>query len=291
METQLTTSEEKSLISKNQDLINQARQLSGTGQRSSIPFIPTITVNNKETEKEAVVDGMPTMVKVPPKKGFLLTYKNENNEKVKDFLTEELEAVILRVRYQISSKAMVNPRFYSREFDYFSQNINLYDENNQVIATGTYKELGKLYETGELNTLGKPKKSFDLQPILYLDIKGEIYRFRVGNASRSAFFDYMSSFSDNDVVTAYITKFNLTWQDSGQIKFWQLEFERGEEIQLENEILLQKELYKYFNVEELIKNQNTQTEPLEIIDIDDDMPKTRELTKDETDLIIDQIPF
>jgi len=250
---------EKALTNVNsQDLINQSRNLAGNFSGNFVPYIPIISINNKTTEKEIEVDGMMTKVEVPAKEGFNITLKDEKtNEYVVQYYNDKLKGVMLRVRYSISSKNKVKPRYYSYEFDHFSDIIKVYDENKNTLVEADYAAIKKRFATGELNSQGKVKTSFDLRVILYLDIEGQIYRFKLNNASRSNFFDYVKSFGSNDVFTAYETNFNLKFNSEGQIKFWYVEFDRGDSVDLAKEIPLQKELQKFFNIERVIKEKET----------------------------------
>ena len=277
------------LTTKNsQELINQAKSLSGNTGGSYVPYIPIITINNKTEEKEAEIDGVLTKVEVPAKEGFNITLKNEDtNEYNVEYYEKELEEVILRVRYSISSKNKVKPRYYSYEFDNFSDNITVYDENKTKLIEDTYANVKKFFATGELNSLGKPVASFDLQIILYIDINDEIYRFKLNNASRSNFFDYMKLFGNNDIFTAYKTKFNLKFNDNGTIKFWYAEFEKGEQVDLTKEIILQKELKEYFDFSKAIKQPTADTfQPTEVI-----QSEIVEEESKEDEISVDQIPF
>jgi hypothetical protein len=68
---------EQALTNPNsQQLINQARELSGS-RGNFVPYIPVISINNKDFEKEVEVDGVMTKVKVPAKEGFNITVKDE----------------------------------------------------------------------------------------------------------------------------------------------------------------------------------------------------------------------
>jgi hypothetical protein len=266
------------------ELIRQAQALSGASGYNSVPFIPIITINNKTTEKETLVDNVLTTVVVPARKGFNITTKNDQNVRQTDFYAEELTATILRIRYTISSKNKVSPRFYCREFDRFDEIIKVYDENNQVILEGNYAELKRNFATGELNSVGKPKVAFDLIVILYISIDGSIYKLRLNNASRSDLFDYLKTFSQEDVFTAYKTKFNLEYNQEGSIKFWHVKFERGESVDLAPEIELQKELQKYFAIASAIKTPDY-SQP----EIPDE--NVIEYDKPSDEIKINQIPF
>jgi len=282
MENALTNTNSK-------ELINQARSLSGSFGGSFIPYIPVISINNKDTEKEVEVDGKLVKVKVPAKEGFNITIKDEKtNQYVVQYYGEKLEAVMLRTRYSISSKNMVKPRFYSYEFDYFDDIVKVYDENKQTLIENNYATIKKRFATGEMNTVGKPKTSFDLRVILYIDINGEIFRFKLNNASRSNYFDYIKTFGRDDITTAYKTKFNLKFNDKGQIKFWAAEFERGESVDLAKEIPLLQELQKFFNVERAVKTKET----LEMVDQGEGYVEEEIQVKENPEEIrIDQIPF
>lgn len=275
---------EQALTNPNsQELINESRALSGSSSGNFIPYIPVISVNNTKTEKEVDVDGVLTKVEVPAKEGFNITIKDEaTNEYITDYFNKTLSAVILRVRYSIGSKHKVEPRYYSYEFDRFDEIIKVYDDSKQVVVEGNYQTIKKHFATGETTQMGKPKASFDLKVIAYIDIDGQIYRLRLNNASRSNLFDYTKTFGQNDVFTAYKTNFNLKFNDQQAIKFWYIEFERGEQVDLGKEIPLQKELAKYFDIAKYIKQPDAQPDVIR---------EFEEMANDSDEIQVSQIPF
>jgi len=264
-----------------QEIINQVKQLSGTTSGNYIPYIPIISINNQKEEKEIDIEGKLTKVEIPAKEGFNITLKDEKtNEYDMQYYGDKLEAVMLRVRYSIGSKNKVSPRYYSYEFDRFDDIIKVYDENKTVLIENNYANIKKRFATGEKNTIGKPKASFDLRVIIYVEIDNQIFRLRLNNASRSNFFDYMKTFGNDDIFQAYKTKFNLKFNDKGEIKFWYIEFEKGEGIDLTKEIPLLQELQKFFNVQKVIKQpEEISEQPTiyeeRIIDVDSDIDVTQ----------------
>jgi len=279
MENALTNTNSK-------DLINQARDLAGSFSGNFIPYIPVIGINNKKTEKEIEVDGTMTKVEVPAKEGFNITTKDEkSNQYVVNYYSKTLEAIMLRVRYSVSSKNKVKPRYYSYEFDRFGDVIKVFDENKKVLIENDYFNIKKRFATGETNSLGKAITSFDLRIIIYVDINGEIFRLKLNNSSRSNFFNYVKTFGSNDVFTAYKTKFNLKFNSEGDIKFWFVEFERGEAVDLGKEIPLQRELQKFFNAERLVKAKE------ELDETDQGVSYVEEEIKPDEGINVSQIPF
>ena len=277
---------EKALTNTNsQELINQAKELSGS-RGNFIPYIPIININNQNLEKEVEVDGMMTKVEVPAKEGFNITLKDDKaNEYISQYYTDKLEAVMLRIRYSISSKYKLKPKFYSYEFNHFDDIIKIYDENKEILIESNYAEIKKFFATGEKNSLGKPKSAAELRIVIYVDIEGEIYRVKLNNASRSNFFKYIKTFGNNDTFTAYKTKFNLKFNDQGAIKFWYVDFKKGESVDLAKEIPLQQELQKFFNVEKFVKQDyQNQDNDYAVEEIVEEEPKNDEIN-------LSQIPF
>ena len=238
MENAITPKQETALAST--ELINEARQLSGEISGTRIPFIPIITINNKW-------EVMPDKSKKPPKKGFSLTQK-VGSENVTEFWQEELEGVILRVRFAIASKNKIEPRYWSREFDNFIEPIEIFDGNKNLLVKGTYAELGEQFATGEKDSMGRPKKSYDLFVILYLDVAGTVYRLKLKGKGRANLFDYKNTFGPNDSHVAYKTKFALDWGESGDVGFWFATMTRGEHTDIGKELAILRDLNSFFQM-------------------------------------------
>lgn len=280
-EQNLTTKPEQNLV--NQDIIRKAQSLSSGYSGVRIPFIPTIKVNNKKEKKEMEVDGKMQIVELPAKKGFLITQKTDQGYET-NFYKEELEAVILRERYKVRSKYKVEPAYFSFEFDRWDEIIPIMlQETKDKITKGTYTQLRDYFSTEEKDSRGRPKKTFDLFLVLYLDIDGEIKRFEQKMTSYNNWFDYKGSFGSNDVFVAYKTKFNLKESAEGEIKFWYTNLERGDNANLAEEIKLQKEIQQFFNIVDTASN------PQETIEEVEEVKEVKEVESDEVNLA--DVPF
>lgn len=220
-----------------------ARQFAGVGQRINIPFIPVIRINNKEEEKEVDVEGEKKLVKIPAKKGFLIKIK-DGDEYKEEFYRENLEGVVLKERYELQSKFNIKDRYYSYEFDNWSEPIKVYDVNHNVLIEAPYSQLKEHFQTDELDKMGNKKKTFELYLILYLNIDGEVKRFRWKMSQNNKWFDYKNSFGE-DTYVGYKTKFNLERTTAGDNDFWIVNYEKGEAVNLKEQIELQKQVLSF----------------------------------------------
>ena len=269
METQIT---KQSTAVANARLVKEAQSLTGEGEGNFIPFIPIIRVDNKKESKTVMIDGKEKKIKILPDAGFIITKKNKDTGKL-DILkfSENLEAVILRVRYRIQEKYdKINPNkksYYSYEFDMMDQNIKVYNgDTKKEMVCGSYQELKEKFKTGESES-GFPTKSFDLMMILYIDLDGEIYRFERKVTRNDEWYNYRNKFARDDTFVAYKTKFLLKKATAGDNEYWNLFFEKGESIDLAKEIALQKEISKFFRVATTIRE--TSKEELPVIQVED----------------------
>jgi hypothetical protein len=275
----------------NQELIQEARGNMGQ-RRNKIPFVPTLSINNKK--ETVVIDG--EKLEKQPKQGFNLTVQDENGKHETSYFLEELEGVVLKIRYSIQSKMKVEPGYYSFEFDDFRQPIAVYDKSGSRIIEAPYREIKEYFKTGELNSMGAPKKSFNLNYILYLNYSGEIFRLRLNNASISNFIDYVQSFGENDVITAYNTRFKLEFNEDGTIKFWLVNFEKGSMVNLTEQIELQKTLNETLNLFSNIQEQNVESKPKTFEEQKENFAKqvdilAEEKLEEQESVDISQIPF
>ena len=289
-EKQLDTKVNNELI--NQDAINEAKMLSGEMGGNRMPYIPVIKVSNTWEKME-------DNSKKPPKKGFLMTNKEGNDYKT-DFWKENLNAVILKVRYSIASKYKLDAtdidRFYSREFDRFDEIIEIKNGNGDEIAKGNYKHLCHEFATGQMNSMGKPQKNFDLMLIIYVNVDGTVYRLKLKGNSRNNFFEYKNSFGDSETFVGIKTNFNLEWAENGDTAYWFINYERGEVVNLTEQLEALKELSKYFKVIEKI-DDNRNGMPLEKIATyvqdapPDDGSQPEEKVEEEGAIDVEDIPF
>ena len=286
----------------NADLIRQARQGASGSSFTKIPSVPTISINNKDTEE--IINGE-TYVK-PAKKGFNLSI-TEGGQTVTDYYAESIEPVILLVRYQIASKNKVKPEYYSFEFDGFKEVIKVYDKDTKkVIIEGSYQTIKEHFQTGEMNSLGKPKVSFDLKFVLYVNLDGTIYKFKVSPSGVGGFIEYTNSFGDSDTYVAYKTKIDLTYEVNGTVKFWKAHFTRGEAVDLAEQIALQGQARNFFKMADEARAYNkgehrtqefaqpsfVETEPtIQIGEVDPTSDAFWGDNKADEEINVEQIPF
>ena len=267
--------------------IQEARMLSGQGLMTGRAYIPVIRINNKTEEKEVEIEGVKQLVEIPAKKGFLIKTKNSEGEFIEEFLSEELKGVVLKEAYEIRSKHKVEPAYYSFEFDGWNNPIDVFSgTSKECIFTGTYKQVRDNFSIEELNSVGKAKTSFDLFLILYLNIEGDVRRFRVKMNTYNPWFDYKASFGDNDTYVAYETIFNLIQHEAGTNKFYGVAYEKGDKVNLDEQLPLQKEIQKYFftqTAQQYEKPREVQVADYEVIDKKED--------EDEEEVSILDIPF
>lgn len=240
------------LTTFNQKDIEESQAIAGQSKSLRMPFVPIITVNNKSTLKMAMIDGVETKVKVPAKKGFLMIEKNEETEQIEEkFLDGNITGVVLKERFMIEKKFVKGEMSYrSDEFDGWNNVIELYEKGNRknVIFQGKYSQIKEAYTSEDDN--GKKKKDFDLYVILYvnLEMTGTIVRIKLKMTSDNNWFDYKSSFGDQEPWAGYVTLFNLIEKNVGDINYWHVILERGPAINLSEQLTLQKELNKFFSL-------------------------------------------
>jgi len=278
------------------ELIQRVKEASGESRGMRMPYIPTITINNKSETKQVEVDGKKQEVKIPPKVGFNIRIKNGDSYETK-FFGEKLEAVVLKERYKISSKYQKNPapgeNFYSFEFDKWDEPVKVMNSiNKNVIAEAPYKELKKRFETNEVDSRGNNKKSFDTLLVLYIDINDEPHRFQWKMTTDNGWFDYRKGFGDADTYVAYKTKFNLKKKDTGGVSYYYVEYEKGDPVDLAKEVEMQKSLQKLFSAQKSMSSNSDSIEG-EVISTDS-LPKNTITPKDPQDgdeVDVDSIPF
>lgn len=287
----------------NQDLIAQARALTGQSSGVKMPYIPMLQVNNRgEVIQQGV--GMPPITK-PAAKCFNVTNKNEDGTYETAPFAESISPVLLKVRYQIVSKHNVEPGYYSREFNRFDEVFSVHDDKEgKELIKDNYYEIKKFFATGQKNKAGADMVSFDLIIIAYVNIDDTIYRIKIKPASRTEFFDYTQSFKENETYMAMKTNMNLTWEQSGAIGFWKINFTRGEAVDLKHQMDLFRGIEQYFAVQNQLRDEVKQSKEVEqglpVIRVEQDDffgngpvmsdPDTFELN-DEDKQRLEQIPF
>jgi len=281
---------ETSLVVQDEELLNAARQATGEANRLKFPQAKTITVNNHTEEKE--INGQ--KVTPRPDKTFKITEKKDDSEEYIDIpLGEEIEGVILKVRYQIFSKYKVDPKYRSFEFgDTRKDLVRIFTgtfKNPQITFQGSYAQAKAEFATEEKDSMGNFKKSFDLYALVYMDIDGMAYKFRTKLTMGNGLFDYLGQFGQGDTYLAYKTKLSLEWKEvTGSVKFWEVKYAKGERVDLAHYLEVLKELNKYFDIiDGKVKAQQTDEAPPLL-----DGPSGGDYSQPEPDDIkIEDIPF
>lgn len=286
----------------NKELINpediqRAKNLSGENRRVTMPFIPIITINNQKETKEIEIDGEKKTVSVPPKKGFNLI-EQIDGQTVRTFFREELSAGILKIRYKIISKyKQWDPPFFSFEFDNFNSVIQIRNslDAQQVIAEGTYREIKQKFVSSTPNQMGGAQAAYKLYAMLYLDLDNQIYRFQWRLGKYNNLFDYLKTFDVNETIVGFKTNFVLRQKKIGDIEFWYAQAERGEKLNLREQLAKQAKLQNLFAAVDLIRDEKTNLS--ETITVEEEktqaLPETKESKTEEEEIaeVLDQIPF
>jgi len=291
---------DKALTTFNEKDIAESQAIAGQSKFLKMPFVPIITVNNKSTLKNAMIDGVETEVKVPAKKGFTMLEKNEETGEMEEkFLDGNITGVILKERFMIEKKFVKGDiQYRSDEFEGWNNIIQLYEKGNRknIIFEGKYSQIKEAYVSED--DKGKKKKDFDLFLILYvnLEMSGTIVRVKLKMTGDNNWFDYKNEFGDNEPWAGYVTLFNLVEKKVGDITYWHSILERGQAINLSEQLILQKELNKFFSLTTPQKKSNAfegdvmetaqpfNQEELPILQIDEDEPAGEEIN-------MDDIPF
>ena len=247
------TTENKKLTTFSEEDIKKSQALAGQSIQNVFPFIPVLTVNNKEEKRKVEVDGVETEVGIPPVKGFnKLTKDKESGKYQTELLKGDIYGVILKERYQIEKKYNPNAEdvsvnYRSDEFDNWGEQIFLHNIKNrqEIVDSGTYSELKAKYTITD--SQGSSKKDFNLFLILYINynLTGKVYRLKIKMNSNSNWFDYKKTFKSGEAWASFITKFELKEGQMGDKKYWYVEMQRGDQVDLLEQIELQKEINKF----------------------------------------------
>ncbi|MFA5072236.1 MAG: hypothetical protein WC511_07870 [Candidatus Pacearchaeota archaeon] len=231
--------------------IDESQAIAGQSKFTKMPFVPIVSVNNKKEKKIANIDGVDQEVEVPAKKGFLMLEKNEESGEVEEkFIGGEITGVILKERYMIEKKYIEGEMVYrSDEFEGWNNIIQLYEKKDRknIIFEGKYSAIKEAYT--RTDDKGKKSKDFDLYLILYvnLEMTGTIVRVKLKMTGDNNWFDYKSEFGDNEPWAGFVTHFNLVEKKVGTNTYWHILLEKGQAINLSEQLVLQKELNKFFN--------------------------------------------
>jgi len=287
--------EENAIEKTNEEVLQMAKQLSGEFSGIKVPFIPILKINNTKEKKIVDIEGVKKEVELAAKKGFNVTTKGENGYDTV-FFGETLKGGFLKQRYSVKSKYKSEPGFYSREFDDFNEKINLINpqDKNDIVASGTYKDLKEMFQTGETNSMGKPKSNLILSMIIYIEVEEKIYRLELSTSSKNNWFDYKNSFGDNETIAGFETIIGLKEDTNGSITYWYSEATRGETLDLAVQLKKQMELAKFITD---IKGAYSKKPNLDFPDTDFSVePKTigeaaQGVIDGDDDIKIENIPF
>jgi hypothetical protein len=202
-------------VKPSEDVLKALREGSGTSGNDA-PFVPLLTVDNSKVEEE-LAGGRKAMVLCSPR-------YNRIDRVEGDYVSTPIDAfngIILVVKWEVfnkgnwddSTKSYVKngaPFFRSRLFSpsvLFGKtkfDILIDDGADGYIESLTYPELKAKYS----QTVGdKTKGLFKLQCTMFVKLGEELVRVRFKGASRTAVFNYLSSFKGSDSPSAHLTKF------------------------------------------------------------------------------------
>lgn len=240
-----------------QELLNEARQATGEGQRQKYPSAPKVKLDNVKIKK--IVDGEELEGK--PLQRFIHVHK-EGEEWVTDDLGYPLTGVILKVRRYIKEKFdEKNPtkqRFESFEYTQ-GDPIRVYvgtKKEPTIIFHGTEDECVNEFATGEVNKIGKPKVSYEKYALIYMLVsfpgaeEPKLIKFETKiSVQDHALWPYLFSFGENDTFLGYKTVITCEWVEySSTVKAWKPLFTKGEKVDLKQSLSYLKELNKLFDI-------------------------------------------
>ena len=251
MSNELTKVEITDVALSNDELINQANSGAGVSVYASMPKIPTLKINNKAEEKEVQIEDKIQKVKfINP--GFLVTEKADDGKYKTIFFSKALEGVVLKRRYKISSKINTEPRYWSEEFDTWQEKFKVFTGANEMIFEGNYAESKEMFQTGINARTKRMDKSFDTFLVLYLNIENKLYKFEWKMSGKNKWFDYEAEFKE-DTFVRYKTQFVLHEETTGDIDYYYVEFKKGEEINLAEQLEYQKQLNGFLGIKKAHK--------------------------------------
>lgn len=265
MTNELQTTNETGVTAFDPEAVRESQRLSGQTSYNSIPFIPIIEVNNKKEKRTVEIDGVAKEVELEAEKGFIITRRNDK-EYTKDFIAGNIAGIILKERFQIDKSGKKGEfQYKSDEFDGWDEVVRVYNKSNrkETVVEGTYKQIKESLTT--TNNKGESKKDFDLFAILYINLEGtgEVFRLRVKLTLSNKWFDYKNSFGKDEPWAGYMTHFNLEQETFGDNTFWHFVFERGQQVNLSEQLAIQKEINKYFMIANVIRSGDIQQAPLD----------------------------
>ena len=181
-------------------ILEKLRDGSGENNNSSFNFIPVVSVSNDKEETKDSKTGEVTGEKLK-KKEFLITNRIDN-EYVKESFLEEFQGVILKIKYRVDKKyekVSTMPYFRSYEFNSFQGNNPITLKSGDNTQTfNSYKEFKEVLSD-----------KYVLWSVVYMLVEDKCYKLEVKGNSRSAIWDYMQTFKNNDSISAHLTNFRL----------------------------------------------------------------------------------
>jgi len=203
------TDESKSValtVEQEKQLIAEARSNSGEGMRLSLKYV---SFNGKEGTY------------------YLSTgMKNESGKTIKEDLGPNYSGIVLKNRNRVN---VFNPKnalasFKSDEFDNTqTEQISVFNGNNQLVGRGTYKELKEKIP------------GLTMEKVLYIkEVGGDegLVKMSVGGSSMKPWFDYLKVFPADDTSIRYVTIFGEESKSNDFGDFHCMKFSKGESIDI-----------------------------------------------------------
>jgi hypothetical protein len=268
-ETGIVTKEETALMSEEDiELMKEARDLTGEGARGRFPTAKRLKIDSVKVKK--VIDGEELIGK--PLQRFVHNFKVNEEWQTEDW-GPELNGVIIKVRRFIREKWEDGQKTRYQSFEYNNKNdlVRVYTgtpKAPEIVFVGTEDQCVEHFATGEMNSVGKPKVSFDKFANIYMLIGEEVVKFETKVSVRDhALWPYLFSFGENESHLAFKTKVTLNWVEyNDQAKAWVPQLVRSERVDLKESLKVAKELNKFFDFIDGKRGSPTPVEGQAILD-------------------------
>jgi hypothetical protein len=250
---------------------------------------PILKINSKESEKTVEIDGVPTVVKVPAKKGFSVVAKNGDVWET-TFLTDRLDGVVLLVRYKIKNVYGAKQMFSSHEFD--EQALNGSGKfkvfaDKETIFDGTMADAFKKFNSGKVNDYGRPIPDYEIFSVIYILFMGEVLKLEQKHKYKGRFKEFHDKYSSN--ILSFETNFDLEKKNIAGTDRWLLEPKKGKDVDLIDSTVARDKLMQDLMIK---KYQPEQEFSLTTIHRDELITDTKGSEDDSSDNIpTESIPF